>query len=387
MKVKTTVHYEHLEESDKRITVEQGGTRSAKTYNILIWFIIRLLNEQGKTWTVVRKTLPSVKKSVFRDFTEILESMELFDPGCLNKTEMTYNLRGNEVQFIGVDQAQKIRGTKRNYLFINEANELTYEEFHQLIIRTTQKAVLDYNPSDEYHWIYDRVIPRDDADFYQTTYRDNPYLEDVLVKEIEHLKNVDDNYWRVYGLGERGFSKATIFNKWHLIDDIDDCPGKETVYGCDLGFNDPTAIIEIKQYDRNVYLNERLYKSYLTVADIIRELKGIIHKPMAEIWVDNSRPEVIEEMKRAGLNAKPSIKGKNSVKDGIDYLKQKVLYVTKGSINLLKEMKMYKWKEDGEGRVLDEPVDLFNHAIDATRYGVAPKRVQTNTTKAMLGIK
>lgn len=389
MQLKTTIHFKQLEESDKRITIHQGGTRSAKTYNILIWYIHKLLQEENKTLTIVRKTMPSVVKTVFKDFVEICNNLNIYEPKCLNKKDWVYTIGNNTVQFVGLDDPQKIRGAKRNYLFINEANELTYEDFFQLNIRTTEKIVLDYNPSDEFHWIYEQIITREDADFYKTTYKDNPFLEKSLVAEIERLKEVDLNYWRVYGLGERGFSKSQIFNTWYQIEDIYNNTGQRSfIYGLDLGYNDPTTLIQTRIHENNIYAKELLYRTMMTTKEIIEECKTLINKRNSPIYIDNSRPEVIEEMRRAGLNAKPSFKGKNSIKDGIDLIKSRKLYITKDSINLNKELKMYKWKEDINHNPTDIPVDVNNHCIDALRYSLSEIRLNKhNTTKAFLGIK
>ena len=206
MKIQTTKHFEQLENSNKRISVHQGGTRSGKTFNILIWLVITLLRSENKVVTICRKTLPALKGTAYRDFLSILDMMELYNIANHNKTELTYNIGSNLVEFISLDQPQKVRGRKRDMLFINEANEITQEDWRQLTMRTNCKAILDYNPSDEFHFIYDEILTRDDCDFTRTTYLDNPFLSKAIVREIERYKEVDPNYWRVYGLGERGAS-------------------------------------------------------------------------------------------------------------------------------------------------------------------------------------
>ena len=201
--VSTNVVYRHLLNSDKRITVEQGGTRSGKTYNILLWIILHYsTTNKGMVVTICRKAFPSLRASVMRDFFEILRGMHMYREEYHNKSSNEYWLNGNLIEFISLDQPQKIRGRKRDVLYLNEANELFFEDWQQLIFRTKGKVILDYNPSDTFHWIYERVIPREDCDFYQTTYKDNPFLEDTIISEIERLKDTDEDYWRVYGLGE-----------------------------------------------------------------------------------------------------------------------------------------------------------------------------------------
>lgn len=382
MKYQSTIHYEFLERSKNRITVMQGGSRSGKTFNLLYWLVLSTMNKNIGIISIVRKTLTALRASAYRDFLNIVDNLGIYNVEDHNKTEMTYNIGDNTFEFFSLDQAQKIRGRKRHYLFINEANEISFEDWQQLIMRTEGKIILDFNPSDEFHFIYDKIITRDDSDFLKTTYKDNPYLSDALVKEIEYLKDVDENYWRVYGLGERGASKATIFTNWEIISDEKyNKLNKPVSYGLDFGYNDPSSLIEIKKYDGGLYWNQKLYESYLTSDDLVTKIKKLIQKNNAEIIADSARPEIIEQMYRSGLNIKASKKGKNSVKDGIDYIKQNRLYITESSTELIKEVQMYKWKVDKNEHVLEEPVDINNHAIDAGRYGS-----HTEEKKLMLDI-
>ena len=376
MKIQTTAHFEQLEKSKNRISVHQGGSRSGKTFNLLFWFIIKLLREENKVLTICRKTLPAVKSSAYRDFLTIIDSLGKYDEKDHNKSDLTYKIGTNLVEFISLDQPQKVRGRKRDYLFVNEANEITLEDWRQLIMRTAGKIVIDYNPSEEFHFIYDEIITRDDCDFTKTTYMDNPFNSIEVVKEIERFKGIDPNYWRVYGLGERGVSEATIFRNWTMSTQYDKVNAKE-IWGIDFGYNDPCAIVSIKILDREVpeiHVKEHLYESHLTATDLIGRTKKIITDFRRDYsFGDNARPEIIEEMKQSGINIKPCTKGKNSVKDSIDVLKRHKLFIDKNSTNLIKEMRMYKWKVHSDGRVLDEPVDLNNHLVDALRYAAFTK--------------
>jgi phage terminase large subunit len=378
VKIQTTKHFEQLENSNKRISVHQGGTRSGKTFNILIWLVITLLRSENKVVTICRKTLPALKGTAYRDFLSILDMMELYNIANHNKTELTYNIGSNLVEFISLDQPQKVRGRKRDMLFINEANEITQEDWRQLTMRTNCKAILDYNPSDEFHFIYDEILTRDDCDFTRTTYLDNPFLSKAIVREIERYKEVDPNYWRVYGLGERGASEATIFKNFELTNRYDDIDAKE-ICGLDFGYNDPVALVAIKKIDKEVpeiYAKELLYKTRMTSSEIVDAIKENVKNKSIEIMGDGSRPEIIEDIRRAGINSiKEADRGKNSVKDSINYLKKYKLFIDKFSLNLIKEMRMYKWRVQPDGRMLDDPVDLNNHAIDALRYA-AYRRVR-----------
>jgi phage terminase large subunit len=376
-KIHTNKVYNHLKRSDKKIVVEQGGTRSGKTYNILLWVIFHYsYYETNKTITICRKTFPALRASVMRDFFEILRSQDLYNENYHNKSNHEYYLNGNLVEFISLDQPQKIRGRKRDLLYINEANELTFEDWQQLILRTEGRAILDYNPSDAFHWIYDKVVPREDCAFYQTTYLDNPFLDAGVKAEIERLKDTDEDYWRIYGLGERGMSRATIFQFGNA-----EVPQDATLlaYGMDFGYtNDPTALVAVYKAGDNLYLDELIYQTGLTNPDISNHLKSLNLDRRSEVFADSAEPKSIEELHRMGWNVKPTQKGADSVIVGIDVLKRHKIFVTPRSNNLIKEMQNYKWVEDKNGNLLNKPIDAFNHAIDAVRYATYNKLSRPN---------
>jgi len=375
--IQTNKVFNHLIKSDKRIIVEQGGTRSGKTYNILLWLIFYYTERNtDKTITICRKSFPSLRASVMRDFFDILRNHDLYREEYHNKSSHEYHLNGNLVEFISLDQPQKIRGRKRNLLYINEANELFYEDWQQLIFRTDGRIILDYNPSESFHWIYDRVIPREDCDFYQTTYRDNPFLDEQIKNEIERLKETDEDYWRIYGLGERGMSRATIFQFG-----TSEIPqeAKLLSYGLDFGFtNDPSAIVAIYQHGDNLYLDELLYRTGMTNRDIHNHLQSLGLDRRDEIFADSAEPKSIEELHRFGWNIKPTAKGQDSINAGIDILKRHKLFATARSNNLIKELQNYKWTEDKNGNLLNKPIDVMNHALDAARYAVYNKLSKPN---------
>jgi phage terminase large subunit len=376
-KIRTNKVFNHLKHSDKKIVVEQGGTRSGKTYNILLWIIFEYTyRNTGKTITICRKSFPSLRASVMRDFLDILRAYELYNEDYHNKSSNEYHLNGNLVEFISLDQPQKIRGRKRNLLYINEGNELFYEDWQQLVFRTDGRIIIDYNPSDSFHWIYDRVIPREDCDFYQTTYRDNPFLDKSIVDEIERLRDTDEDYWRIYGLGERGMSRATIFQFGQAEIPTE---AKLISYGLDFGYtNDPTALVAVYQLDNNLYLDELIYRTGLTNRDIHAHFQSFSLDRRDEIFADSAEPKSIDELHRFGWNVKPTVKGADSVNSGIDILKRHKLFVTPRSSNLIKELQNYKWVEDKNGNLLNKPIDAFNHGIDAARYAVANKLSKPN---------
>ena len=375
--IQTNKVFNHLIKSDKRIIVEQGGTRSGKTYNILLWLIFYYTERNtAKTITICRKSFPSLRASVMRDFFDILREHDLYREDFHNKSSHEYHLNGNLVEFISLDQPQKIRGRKRNLLYINEANELFYEDWQQLIFRTDGRIILDYNPSESFHWIYDRVIPREDCDFYQTTYRDNPFLDEKIKQEIERLQYTDEDYWRIYGLGERGMSRATIFQFG-----TSEIPqeAKLLSYGLDFGFtNDPSAIVAIYQHGDNLYLDELLYRTGMTNRDLHNHLQSLGLDRRDEIFADSAEPKSIEELHRFGWNVKPTAKGQDSINAGIDILKRHKIFATARSNNLIKELQNYKWTEDKNGNLLNKPIDVMNHALDAARYAVFNKLSKPN---------
>jgi phage terminase large subunit len=367
-KLQTNKIFEILQESKKRITVMQGGSRSGKTYNILIWFIIKLLQENGKTLTIVRQSLPSIKGSVLRDFVDILLKLGIYDENNHNKTEQVYTMNGNTIEFVSADQPQKIRGRARTYLFCNEANELSYEAWMQLIMRTENKIILDYNPSDVASWIYDNVIPRDDADFHITTFRDNPFLPQELIDELNRLKDADPNYWQIYGLGERGLSQDLIYTHFKTTEEIPE--EGEIVYGLDFGFNNPSSLVKVVFNDGVANVKEMLYETRLTTNDLVEKIKGLGLTSYDEIYCDAAEPKTIEELVRSGFNAKPANK---DVTEGIRTIKGTPLVIQQDSVNLLKEIRGYRWKTDRNGLKLDQPVKFNDHAIDALRYAIFSK--------------
>lgn len=321
----------------------------------------------NKTVTICRKHGPSLRGSSMRDFFELLQTHNLYSEERHSKSLNEYRLNNNLVEFVSLDEPQKIRGRKRDLLFINEGNELTYEDFFQLNIRTADRIIIDYNPSDEYHWIYDEIIERDDCDFYITTYLDNPFLDSALVQEIERLKHTDELYWQIYGLGQKGSSESIIFTH-HLIDDVPE-DANFISFGLDYGYtNDPTALVGIWIQDNNLYIKEYIYQTMMTGKDIHYKFQDIgINKEM--IWGDSAEPRLNDELRRMGWNVKGSIKGRDSVNAGIDLLKRHKIFITNDSKNAIQEFRNYKWLEDKAGKLTNVPEDRNNHIIDAVRYG------------------
>ena len=382
---KLAATYYHVKECKSKIQIHQGGSRSGKTFSILTALIELCQKNSGLVITICRKTFPALRATAMRDFFEILNKEEIYNPDLHNKSDATYQLWGNMVEFISIDQPQKVRGRKRDVLFINEANEINLEDWRQLLLRTTGRVLLDYNPSDEFHWIYEEVIPREDAEFFRTTYKDNPFLPQSVVLEIERFKTADENFWKVYGLGERGTSQATIFTHWKEINQIPN-EFKLLTTGVDFGYtNDPTAIVRVYTDGHGFAVDELCYATRLTNSDIAKVLRDNQVDRSDVVICDSAEPKSIDEIHAHGFNTHGARKGKDSVKNGIQFLHSRPLLVTARSVNLIRELRNYKWKEDKNGKQLNEPVDSFNHAIDAMRYAITFNQTNPNFGSYAIG--
>ena len=357
-------NYDALLDDKIRFIINQGGSRSSKTYSLCQMAIVYCLTTPGKMISIVRKTFPTLRGTVMRDFFEVLRDLDLYEVSHHHKTENIYNFpNGSQVEFFGADNEQKLRGRKRDIFWVNEANELNFEEFTQLNMSTTDKLIFDFNPSENFHWLYD-LISRPEAILIHSTYKDNPFLGDSQVQEIENLIMYDESYYKIYALGEKGTGKTTIYTHYKHYEHLPEI--KDTVYGLDFGFNHPTALIEMNWIDNTCYVKEVIYKSGLTSADLIKMMDELNIDKKKEIACDSARPEIIEDLRRKGYNAKQAIK---DVKGGIDSVKSSELFIHKESLNVIKEIASYKWKTNGD-IILDEPVKVYDDAMDAMRYAI-----------------
>lgn len=361
-------NYEALSSPSQRFVVNVGGTRSSKTYSLCQMFIVYALQNQNKIISIVRKTFPALRSSVMRDFFEIMKELNLYDERNHNKTENIYTFpNGSIIEFFSLDDAQKIRGRKRHILWANESNELTFEDFNQLNFRTEHKLFFDFNPSDTEHWLYD-VIERPDGLKIHSTYKDNSFLPQALIKEIEELIKVDQDYYNIYALGLPSKSTHTVYNHQKFYQDRPEC--KETLIGLDFGYTHPTAMVRCDFNENEVYAKELIYESYLTTPELISKVKQQLDKeglPINTVIVcDYARPEIIAELNSAGLNCVNAIK---NVKEGIDAVKSKIFMVDETSLNIKKELANYKWKSQGE-KLLDEVIKTYDDALDAIRYAI-----------------
>jgi phage terminase large subunit len=315
--------------------------------------------------SVCSVSLPHLKKGAMRDWIAILKANDRYDERTFNKTDHTFLIDQSTVEFFSLDMPGKARGPRRDILYINEANLIDLETYRQLELRTRKTIYIDFNPSDEFHWIYDQLLDtyRTDVTFIKSTYLDNPFLSEQEMAYIERYKEVDKNYWRVYGLGERGSSRATVYTHWQLCDELPE--GGEELWGLDFGYNNPSALVQVKIYDDNIYVRERFYEAWVTNAGRIDFMRGLGIK--STIYADSAEPEFIEEIYQAGFDVQ---KANKDVQKGIDAIKSRKLFITSDSANLIKEVKSYKYREDMHGKVLEDPVKLNDHLCDALRYAV-----------------
>ena len=374
MRIKTTKVFQDLLDSTKRVNVFQGSSRASKTFNILIFFVYKLLQEDNKTLSIVRKTLPALKGSVLRDLKEILLMFDVYDQEKWHSVDGYYELGTNIIEWFSVDDETKLRGRKRDYLFINEGTEVSYDEYIQLILRTSGLVVIDLNPSLWKSWIYD-LEGQDDVQYNLVTYKDNPFLPQVQVDEIEKLKERDPNLWRIFGLGLKGVPTKMVFTHQQIYIDIPQ-GAKLLGYGIDFGFNDPSTVVKVSKFNDNIFCEEMLYLKNVTITDFIYKIKDLGINLSDDFIADSASPQSIEELRRSGINCKP-VK-KNSILHGIDMIKRSNFFVHGFSKNLQEELQSYIWKTDKNGNNLDEPVDSDNHLIDGIRY-VLEMKVHRNT--------
>jgi phage terminase large subunit len=288
---------------------------------------------------------------------------------------------GSYIEFFSADNTSRLRGSSREILFINECNLLKKDAYIQLSMRTTQKVVIDYNPADEFHWIYDDILPREDTLYIHSTYLDNlRFLEKSQIREIEKLKDIDPNYWKIYGLGERGHALEIIYTNYEIVDTWPDSYDVK-IYGLDFGFNNPTGLGEIRIKDQIPYIRQRIHESGLTNNDLIERLKLEGIEKNINIYGDSAEPARIEEIRREGYQICPADK---SVTDGLDYCKSLSLKIHRDSIDVIKEIRYYKYKIDKKTETAtDEPVKFNDHAMDWIRYALYTYYLETQQTFQM----
>jgi len=371
---------------DNKIRAVQGGTSASKTISILLYLIARAQTDKEPTLTsVVSESLPHLKRGALRDFKNIMQAHHYWRDSSWRATDYIYEFEtGSQIEFFGVDSPDKLRGGRRDRLFINEANNVALDAFDQLEVRTKEFVFLDWNPSHEF-WFYTEVKPnREDVEHITLTYQDNEALSPEIVSAIEARKN-NKAWWKVYGLGELGEIETRIYARWNIIDDIPENARLE-VRGMDFGYsNDPTAVVDVYKYNDGYVLDEQLYRKGLhnkQIADILNNLE----QNTTTVIADSAEPKSIDEIRSYGVPIFPAQKGADSVNQGIQLVQSKPISVTKRSVNLLKEYRNYLWLEDKDGKVLNKPMPGADHTLDALRYAIQHLNPQEHDIPSDLAI-
>jgi phage terminase large subunit len=353
----------------KRVKIIQGGTSAGKTFGILPILIDKAIRYPNTEISVVAESIPHLRRGALKDFLKIMKWTNRYIDEQFNKSLLTYQFKnGSVIEFFSADDSSKLRGARRDVLYINECNNVTFDAYLELSIRTKKEIYLDFNPANEF-WVHTELKDEPDADFIILTYKDNEALDESIVRQIE--KNRDKaatsnywaNWWRVYGLGEVGMLEGVIFDNWKEIDKVPD-DARLVGIGLDFGYtNDPTAAIEVYNWNGKRIVNEIVYRTGMLNSDIAKVLPSSV-----TIYADSSEPKSIDEIRRFGKTIKGVTKGKDSIKYGIDVMQRQEYLVTKQSTNLIKELRSYCWDVDKHGVRLNNPAGGNDHAIDALRY-------------------
>lgn len=371
LKIETTKTFENCMNSTKRIQLHQGSARSGKSFAILQYLIVEALQNKLLI-SIVRKTFPALRTSALRDFKDIMNGLGLWEDDRWMATEKVYTFdNGSQIEFFSTDSAEKLKGLRRDILWVDESNELSSEQFMQLAIRTTGKIILSYNPSfSQRHWILTELSLRDDVEKFITTYKDNPFLPTEQVRFIEKYRETNPRYWQTYGLGQFAINEKQIYD-FEVVDDYDFDAAEFVCFSMDVGFvSDPTALVGIWRNGGDLIIREHIYKKGLITSEIIEMMRGNV-SDRDVIVVDSAEPRLIEEIKRSGFPLARGVKkGKDSIQWGIDLVKKYRIIVSKDNANLIEELYNYEWIDDGNGGVSNVPIDAYNHALDAVRYGV-----------------
>lgn len=350
-----------------RYIVNKGSTRSSKTYSLLqLLFFIAEYSDKPRVISIVSESMPHLKKGCIRDFKEILQKENKWNARQWNATDKIYRINNCIIEFFSADNPSKVHGPSRNILYINECINIEYEVFRQLAIRTTDTIFLDCNPCFEF-WLDQKVLLNEDAILIHSTYKDNEYLTEAQVKEIESNRS-DKNWWQVYGEGLTGSLKGSIMTNWEVVKEMPHTY-KNRWIGIDFGFtNDPTAIVDMRLSEGELWIDELLYdKGYdnMMISNTLRSY-GIAQD--IPIVADSAEPKSIREIRSQGWRVEPAQKGKDSIVTGISILNRYRKRITQRSTNIINEYRNYRWQTDINGETTNRPIDRYNHSIDAQRY-------------------
>ena len=372
MKVKKTIAFYKLKELQSRIRIVKGGTSASKTISILCLLIDYAIKNEGKEISVVSESVPHLRRGALKDFLGILKGLNRYKDSQFNKSTLKYAFtNGSYIEFFSTDQPDKLRGARRTDLYINECNNVPFDAYNQLAVRTSGNVWLDYNPSSLF-WVDKELIGQEDADYITLTYKDNNALPESIVKEIEKAKEKGKtstywaNWWKVYGLGETGSLEGVCIPDWKEIDNLPQ-EARLLAYGMDFGYSvDPTTLIGLYKWNNAYIYDEVLYKKGMLNRDISRFLSQADIKE--NIVADSAEPKSIAELQGYGHNIHGVTKGRDSIVYGINLMNQNEIYITSRSKNLKRELAGYVWAKDKEGNQLQKPTGLHPDCIDAARY-------------------
>lgn len=352
-----------------RIVACKGGTRSGKTWSVLM-LLLHVAVAGRVLVSVVSESVPHLKRGALRDFQRILDACGWVEGEDYrhNATDNIFDFGTGRIEFFSADNAGKVHGAQRDVLFINECNHIDFETFRQLSIRTAKTIFLDWNPTHRF-WFEESVEGRDGVALVHSTYKDNPYLSAEQVAEIESNRG-DANWWRVYGLGETGSVEGLIYRDWRIVDEMPaDVDARRDYIGIDFGFtNDPTAIVRVARMGDALYIDELCYRRGMDNAAIAQLLKSEGCTRHTQIVCDSAEPKSIAEVNAYGFVAVGVRKTPDSVLGGIQILQRYTLNVTRRSVGVIDELRNYSWRQDTDGKWLNKPVGYYDHAMDALRY-------------------
>jgi len=380
IRVKVTPVFDRLQGVTKPIVICVGGAGSSKSFSIAQKFIERLCEEKNKVFGISRKTMPALRMTAMTLMINLLKAYGIYERGEHNKSDNTFKYRSNLIQFFGLDEPDKIKSFNANCIWLEEANEFTWEDFTILRLRLNRpegkeqnQLFMSFNPVD--CWIWDKLENDPNAEWLYSNYLDNPFLSDSYVSQLEGLKHQDLNYYNIYALGKRGMLENIIYPTWILIDEMPFDAEYER-YGIDFGYENPSVVLDVMVTGNDLYADELLYQTHMTNAELIDFCKEL--KPK-DAYADSSEPQRIEELNHAGIRCEGAIK---DVKLGIDLVKRHNIHITKRSANLIKEIRSYQRKKDKQDNLLDEPIKFSDHCMDSLRYSLSWK-LKHFSTEAM----
>jgi len=374
-----------LTKLDKRIKVVRGGTSAGKTFGILPILASKAAKYPMLEISVVAESVPHLRRGALKDFLKIMAETGRLKAHQFNKSTLKYTFEnGSYIEFFSADQPDRLRGARRTTLYVNECNNISFDAYHQLSIRTSDDIWLDYNPVSTF-WVDNELIGQPDVDFVTLTYKDNEALPNTIIKDIESAREKAKtssywaNWWKVYGLGQIGSLEGVCIPDWKELEMLPN-EARLLCHGLDFGYtNDPTSLVSLYKWNNAYIFDEVIYQKKLLNSDIsdllkANDIKGII-------YADSAEPKSIAELSHYRHQVMSVSKGRDSIVYGINLINQNEIYVTARSKNLIKELSNYIWMKDKEGNTLNKPIDAFNHAIDAARYAITSQLENPNRGK------